>query len=270
MATLFAIPPELRAQIWHNLLPGTRHIMVSHHVKHPPVPVVFHICNESRSEAGRQYSLTPTGIYANSSELSQWIDFSRDIICVGSQEALTCRLKDPATTGFRNLQRLAFEFCPPQNFMQLLEILIFLDKHSFAMPDLKEVILYSLPKKWFEDHTGRVQERHPPITGEKESMQILLRLLHMLFGGHAWLDSESGIPPPLRWEFVTNDDADVWAGPYSDARRHAYVFRCASTGKFEIQSLDQKQLEQLSRTNSADPKVHQLVGCYSGCPEHDR
>ena len=269
MTSLFSLPPELRAQIWNNCLPGPRHILISHKLKYLQPPVLLHICHESRSEAQRHYVKAPAALYGTDGELSQWIDFKQDIICIGSEGVFVQRPGHEPTTTFRHVQRLAFEFHPPQNFIQLLEILMPVDKHLSDMPQLKEVILYSMPKKWFEDQFGRVQERQPGIAGERDFARILLRLLHMLFGGHAWLDSAVGIPPPLRWEFVSNEDADVWAGPYSNAEKHEYVFRCASTGKFEIQSMDQKQLARLKRITKAEPRVHHAPGCYTGCPEHE-
>lgn len=279
MDGLFSLPTELRALIWQYCLPDRRHIVLSARPKRFAAPNVFHICHESRTQAQRHYQLTPAALgvrrrdtttdYDDLRRHQIWVDFSRDTICVEGDWNLRPP-RDKLSTTLWRAQSLAFEFCAPQNFMQLLDILAPVHGNLDNTPDLREVVLYSLPKKWFEDyHTGRVQERHPPLDNAHDAARILLRLLHMLFGGHAWLDSGAGIPPPLRWEFVSNDEANVWAGPFPHADSYDYVFRCASTGKFEIQQMDWEQLGQLRRVEPSEPRVHELVGSYKGCPEHD-
>lgn len=281
MEGLFRLPAELRAQIWQYCLPEPRHILIPHNRKHRgafDIPVALHICHESRAEAQRHYTLTPSTLELPENEGTDrldllendltWVDFSKDAICLeGLWNPWTPKPVVPSQTLSR-AQRLAFEFSAPQNFMQLMDILTPVNKYIDSLPELREVVLYSMPKKWFEDHTGRVQERHPPLQNAAEAAKILLRLLHMLFGGHAWLDSGTGIPPPLRWQFISNPAANVWAGPFADSESYEYVFRCACTGRFEIQSLSWDQLGQLRRVQSAEPRVHHLVGCYEGCPEH--
>lgn len=274
MATgsMFRLPAELRAQIWQYCLPSPRHIILSARNVPRGTPVIFHVCHDSRAEAARHYVLAPDVLEVTQqidSRASVWIDFTEDTICVDGFLAPNITAEITPTLTMIHVQRLAFEFSPPQNFMQLLDILTPLHRCLGSMPALKEVVLYSMPKKWFEDHTGRVQERHPPLSNTHDAARILLRLLHMLFGGHAWLDSGAGIPPPLRWQFVCNDEANVWAGPFPAAERHEYVFRCASTGKFEIHSMTWEQLGRLRRVQSTEKLVHHLVGSYDGCPEHD-
>lgn len=263
---LFRLPAELRAEIWQLCLPAPRHIVIPQRSRRRvQTPTVFHICHESRSEAQRHFNLvapTPEADWKGDEKI--WIDFSRDTVCIEGEWILLFRSSALA----RNIQRLAFEFRAPQNFMQLLEILAPVHDSMGSFPSLREIVLYSLPKKWFEDHYGRVQERHPPLADSSAAAKILLRLLHMLFGGHAWLDSGAGIPPPLRWQFVENEECDVWTGPWPEQERYEYVFRCAATGRFEVQSMTREQLARLKRTESPEPRVHQLVGCYEGCPEH--
>lgn len=277
METLSSLPAEIRALVWQYCLPEPRHVVISTRRRHYDTPVVFHISHESRSEARRHYTRTPAILEIEADEYDRsdrptrnqfWVDFSNDTICVeGDWSSGMFGQVKPSSTLAR-VQSLAFEFCPPQNFMQLLEILTPVHRYEDSMKDLREVVLYSGPKKWFEDPHGRVQIRHPPLDNARDAARILLRLLHMLFGGHAWLDSGAGIPPPLRWQFVANEEANVWAGPFPRAVSYDYVFRCARTGKFEIQNMTWEQLGRLRRVQSPEPRVHDLVGCYENCPEH--